>query len=71
MREGSQSSADHIEWALFHTTEQLRSELKKMFFQLMNKITMPTDQADVYAAIAVNSIQLGGGTSDVEAPQTT
>jgi hypothetical protein len=43
--------ADHIEWAQFHSTDELRLELKDKFLQLMSGLVADADKSEVYAAM--------------------
>jgi hypothetical protein len=55
----SPSSADQIEWAQLHTLAELRSELQAKYAPLNASLPTPDDQAEVYAALAVDMITLG------------
>jgi len=62
--QGNQCSADHLEWALFHSAEELRAELKAKARQLITRVALPNDKAEIYARVTVDLIYLGGGKRD-------
>jgi hypothetical protein len=45
--------ADHIEWAQFHSTDQLRTEIKDKFLQLISRLPSDMDKAELYIATLV------------------
>jgi Domain of unknown function (DUF4185) len=45
--------ADHIEWAQFHSNNQLRTEIKDKFRQLISPLSADMDKAEVYIATLV------------------
>jgi predicted transcriptional regulator len=45
--------ADHIEWAQFQSSDQLRTEIKSKFRQLVSPLSADTDKAEVYIATLV------------------
>jgi hypothetical protein len=45
--------ADHIEWAQFHSTDQLRTEIKDKFLQLISQLPSDMDKAELYIATLV------------------
>jgi|GEM_PF-623353 len=42
--------ADHLEWAQFHSHNQLRTEIKDKFQQLLSPLSSDVDKAEVYIA---------------------
>jgi hypothetical protein len=56
LRNSIQSStyiADHIEWAQFHSTDELRAEIKDKFLQLISGLASDADKAEVYSTMTV------------------
>lgn len=47
---GSTYIADHLEWAQFHSYNQLRTEIKDKFQQLISPLSSDVDKAEVYIA---------------------
>ena len=47
---GSTYIADHLEWAQFHSYNQLRREIKDKFQQLISPLPSDVDKAEVYIA---------------------
>jgi hypothetical protein len=47
---GSTYIADHLEWAQFHSSNQLRNEIKDKFRQLISPLSADVDKAEVYIA---------------------
>jgi hypothetical protein len=45
--------ADHIEWAQFQSSDQLRTEIKDKFLQLISHLPSDADKAEIYIAIMV------------------
>jgi hypothetical protein len=45
--------ADHIEWAQFHSSNQLRTEIKDKFRQLISPLSSDMDTAEVYTAMRI------------------
>jgi len=50
--------ADHIEWAQFHSHNQLRTEVKDKFRQLISHLSADVDKAEVYTAALVTIARL-------------
>lgn len=50
---GSSYIADHIEWAQFHSHNQLRIEIKDKFRQLISTLSADRDKAEVYTAVLI------------------
>lgn len=45
--------ADHIEWAQFHSSDQLRTEIKDKFRQLISPLSSDMDKAEIYVATRI------------------
>jgi hypothetical protein len=50
--------ADHIEWAQFHSSGQLRTEIKDKFRQLISPLSADIDKAEVYIAVRISIARL-------------
>ena len=55
---GSTYIADHLEWAQFHSYNQLRTEIKDKFQQLISPLSSDMDKAEVYIAARLSIAKL-------------
>ncbi len=63
-RQGSLDYPDHVEWAEYESAETLRTEVLLRFRQVLGQLSDPARLLEVYAHLAVDLVELGGGLPD-------